>query len=122
MVVYLGANCVFNHDIFTSPLPNWIFVGPLLFILQGGIFISLHGIPCKELPDEEDWKKMQDNYWMLISSLFGFFSWFFALIILSMIPVSMNVNVSILCGFGVIFLEYYLVRTRENRWNIPGIT
>jgi uncharacterized membrane-anchored protein len=121
VIAYLGANALFNHHAISAPLSNWIDLGPLLFIVNAGIFIGIHKIPGKELTDDEDKKKMQENYRMMVSSLLGFFTWLLVLVVLDMIPASMNDYVSIICGSAVILLVYYLLGIRE-KWLLRAKT
>jgi peptidoglycan biosynthesis protein MviN/MurJ (putative lipid II flippase) len=112
-ILYIGANIFFNPALFLSPVPNWIFVGPILFLSQCGLFMYLYLISRKELTDDEDKKMIRTNQYVLISSLLGFFIWLFILGILALVHWDINVFMSIFCGFAVIYVVHYGLETAK---------
>lgn len=117
-ILFIGVNIFFNPALFIAPLPNWIFVGPILFLSQSGLFIYLHLISRKELNDDDDKKMIRENHLGLISSFMGFFIWFLVLGILTLAQININVFLSMFCGFAVIYGVYFLIRAKST---IPSI-
>jgi hypothetical protein len=113
-ILYIAVNIFFNPALFTSPVPNWIFVGPILFLSQSGLFIYLHLISRKELTDDEDKKMIRANHHVLISSLLGFFIWLIILGILALVHLDINVFLSFFCGFAVIYMVHYGLKMAKN--------
>ena len=115
VILHVLLNAFFNHSMYKTSIPNWIYVGLLPFIISVGLFIYLHLISRRILTEEEDIKKAHQNYLLVIASLIGFFTWLLVLVILDLIHRNISIFLSVLCGCAVILLLYYLLRAIDNK-------
>ena len=106
--IYL--NIVLNPAFLLTPLNNWIFIGPLLFLSQSGFFIWVRFASPKGFTDEDDKKRIRERFLLSISFFAGFVIWLFVLGIFTMIHFIADTYLSTFCGFAVMYGLYYFLK------------